>query len=99
MRHKQQRIGDFGRPVIHGVHRYKVYGCRCDVCLAEMSAYQKARYVPKADAIVACPTSWWTQAPVDGFTAYVEQDQLPRMRLARFGQGMTRPFNTDELSR
>lgn len=30
--------------------------------------------------------SWWTSAPVAGFTEYVRREQLPRMRGTAFGQ-------------
>lgn len=34
--------------------------------------------------------SWWTEAPAAGFTEYVRQCQLPRMRGGAFGQTETR---------
>lgn len=40
--------------------------------------------------------SWWLQVPQVGFTAFVEKEEWPRMRVSRFGQsGLAKPLNTD----
>lgn len=88
------------QPIVHNIHRYKVYGCRCDVCRAAMSAYKKARYVPVVQApIVAQTQSWWLTAKPDGFTATVEREHYARMRASRFGSGLGKSITTDEVSR
>lgn len=84
--------------IVHGVNRYKVYACRCQVCKQAMSSYAKSRYEPKPPTLPAPQTrSWWLDRPVAGFTAYVEAVEYPRMRTGKFGQG--KPISTDELSR
>lgn len=75
-----------GRPVVHGVNRYKVYACRCDVCKAAMSAYGKARYIPASDVRAAAPaSSWWLGASPEKFTERVQKEQFPRMKASKFG--------------
>lgn len=104
MRHKQQPIGNFRtRDVIHGVTRYKKYGCRCEVCRAAMSAYGKARYDATKEAAIVTPApslpSWWLSAPREGLTALVERDHVGRMKGSRFGNIAGKPYTTDEASR
>lgn len=62
-----------------------------------------AHLARKADAVIASKTppltSWWLDAKPEAFTALVEREQLTRMRVARFGQGMAKSYTTDEVSR
>lgn len=86
--------------IVHGVNRYKAFACRCGVCKAAMSTYAKSRYVPTPPKPTTPPNrSWWLDAPLVGFTAYVEAQEYPRMRISRFGSGQGKPISTDELSR
>lgn len=42
--------------IVHGLSRYKKFGCRCDVCLAAYAQYrQKSRKTPKKIFIPASP--------------------------------------------
>jgi len=41
--------------------------------------------------------SWWTAAPRDGFTKYVERTEQTRMSASTLGKGRNRPITTNEL--
>lgn len=84
----------------HGCSGYQNHGCRCEICSAAWAVKMRRVWLErKAKTLTPTLTSWWTAAKPEGFTSAVERDQLPRMRLARFGQGGSKPISTDELSR
>ncbi len=75
---------------------YKKHGYRCDACRAagremnrQVNERRRAREAAGAATLAPGPyealglppsTSWWVGAPRAGLTAYVEREQLGRMR-------------------
>lgn len=92
MRFKQQPIGQFGRKdARHGLTGYTSHGCRCAICCAAKSRYQKQRYVPKGPALRVeseqgqqeTPGPWWAAAPQVGMTKLAIKDHQTRMSAAK----------------
>ena len=50
-------------------------------------------------ATPAPTSSFWVGMQREGFTAYIQQAQAPRLRGSRFGQLNGKPFTIEEVSR
>lgn len=91
----------------HGTtNGYKVHACRCVLCSRAMSAYQKARAVLARDCYtvsdgrpaLSASRSWWIGTKPQGFTSLALAEH-PRMALSKFGEGIHKPIDSDELRR